>query len=54
VGPVLKQAALLPQEAVEFSAVVVTQTAPGNEVMGALDDADGVELQTAEVADKFE
>jgi hypothetical protein len=52
--PVLEQAPLVPQEAVQVGRVVSAEAAPEDEEVGARDCARWVELQAAEVADGLE
>ena len=54
VRPVLEQAPLLPQEAIEVGRVVGAQAAPEDEEVGARDCARWIELKAAEVADGLE
>ena len=44
VRPILEQGAVFPEQAVEFSTIVMAQAAPQNEVLWALNDADGIKL----------
>jgi hypothetical protein len=54
VRPVLEQAPLLPQEAIEVGRVVGAQAAPEDEEVGARDCTRWIELKAAEVADGLE
>jgi hypothetical protein len=52
VRPVLEQQALVVDEPVEVPAVVRAEAAPQGEVVGAVEDVDGVELEPADVLDE--
>jgi hypothetical protein len=53
-GKGLVEGLLLPQEAVQFCAIVRTDARPENEQVIARDDVRGIELQVAEMFDRFE
>src|SRR3990172_9455074 len=53
VSPVLEEPALLPEELIQVRRVVRAKAAEQHQLMAARDDADRVELQTAQVAHDF-